>query len=188
MPISVLDRSWTYFALRGVIALMFGVVAMAAPLSTVVALAILWGFWALIDGAGSLVQSFKAPNSPARWSLVLAGVLSLVVAFLVIFQPGLSAVALTWVLGVWLIARGLIEALAAVVGVVEFRAAMLGSAAVDLVLGTLFVANPGIAVIGITWVLGLTALVWGIALCALAVWVRRAEGRTATSQVAGSAQ
>lgn len=178
MAESLLTRSWQYLALRGVAGVAFGVLAMAAPVETVIALALLWGIWALFDGVGTLIQAFRSHRGPARWTLVLTGVVSLVAAFFAIVRPGLSAEALTWVLGIWLVLRGLLEITLSVVDRVESRWGMILSGLVDIVLGALFMANPGFGAVSIAVVLGLTALVWGIVLCALAFWVHRSAPRS----------
>jgi uncharacterized membrane protein HdeD (DUF308 family) len=188
MATSLLARSWTYLLVRGLVGVVFGIVAMAAPLSTVAALALLWGFWALFDGVSTLAQAFKAKAPPVRWVLVLTGVLSLVVAFLAIFSPSMTAVALTWALGIWLAGRGALEGVLALVDSRgSARWSMFASAMLDVLLGTLVMSNPGKSAVAIAFVLGLTALVWGLCLCALAWWVRRAGSRPATTYQQGAA-
>jgi uncharacterized membrane protein HdeD (DUF308 family) len=187
-PTSLLERDWTYLVLRGLLAVVFGVVAMIWPLSTVTALAVLWGVWALVDGASTLGQARSAPAPAVRWTLVAMGVLSLVVAFLAIFSPGLTAVALTWVLGLWLTARGVLECVLGLVDQIgSARWVTLLGALVDLFLGTLFLSNPGRGAVGIAVVLGLSALVWGAAVLALGVWSRRRARRNprATTSLEG---
>lgn len=120
-----------------------------------------------MPGVSALAQAFGAQEGVTRWALVLTGLVSLVVAFLAIFRPGLTAVALTWVLGLWWTARGVLEC---VLGLVNH----VGSTRWVALLGALFLSNPGGAV-GIAVVLGLSALVWGVALLGLGLWVRRSR-------------
>jgi uncharacterized membrane protein HdeD (DUF308 family) len=170
---ALLSRDWTYLVLRGAIAVVFGVVAMLWPRSTVAALAVLWGVWALVDGASTLAQADAARTDRARWTLLATGALSLVVACLAILSPGLTAVALTWLLGLWLTARGVLECVLALVDQVgSARWVALIGALVDLFLGSLFLSNPGRGAVGIAVVLGFCALVWGLALLGLGLWAR----------------
>jgi uncharacterized membrane protein HdeD (DUF308 family) len=149
------------------------VVAMAWPSLTVGVLVVLWGVWALLDGLAALAQAFGDTRSAPRWALLLTGVVSLVVAFLAIVSPAMAAEAITWVLGAWLLARGVLEAVIALADRIgSARWVLLLNALVDVLLGTLFVTNPGGAVLGVAFVLGLVALVWGIAWIALGVWTR----------------
>ena len=181
-----LGVGWTYLLLRGVVAIVFGIVAMVWPQSTATALAFLWGVWALADGFGSLLQAFQpADTRGSRWLLIVTGVLALAAGLIAVTSPAMTAVALTWVLGIWLVLRGAIEVVSAFgssPGVP--RGLLFLGAALDVLLGVLFVANPGGAVVGISVVLGLAALAWGLVFTAIALWVRRQTASTSGQRVA----
>lgn len=168
-----LNVSWKVLLVRGVIAILFGIVAIAWPTSTVIALALLWGFWALFDGVGSLVQAFQPESRGGRVWLVIMGLVALVAAVFAIFRPAVTAVALTWILGIWLIVRGVFEAIGAFSSNLLLpRWLLLLGAALSLLLGVLFVANPGRAAVAIALWLGIAALVWGGVFVAMAISVR----------------
>jgi uncharacterized membrane protein HdeD (DUF308 family) len=168
-----LNVGWKVLLVRGVIAILFGIVAIAWPTTTAIALAFLWGFWALFDGVGSLVQAFQPESRGGRVWLVIMGLIALAAAFFAIFRPAVTAVALTWILGIWLIVRGVFEAIGAFrSGLVLPRWLLLLGAALSLLLGALFVANPGRAVVAIAVWLGIVALVWGGVFVAMAISVR----------------
>jgi uncharacterized membrane protein HdeD (DUF308 family) len=169
-----LSLAWKVLVARGIVGLVFGVIALAWPGETVVAFVILWGLWALVDGIGSLVEGFgTGPGSP-RWLHLLMGLASLIVAFFAIFSPSMTASALTWLVGIWLIVRGVFELVAAAVGSgLTGRGFLVASGVVDLVLGILFAANPGRAAVGIAWLLGLVAIVWGLVFLVIGLVVRR---------------
>lgn len=176
------DMKWSHLVVRGGAAVAFGVVAMLFPLSTASALALLWGIWALVDGALTLVQAFRAERSPARPALGAMGVVGLLAGALAVSDPGLAAVTLTWVLGIWLIARALLEAVVALVDrEVESRAGWLLNGAVDVLLGLLFVLNPGRSAVGLAVVLGLVATVWGVVLISMGLLVRRRQDTPAVA-------
>lgn len=171
---SWLDTSWKQMLSRGLIALVFGAVAVLYPLSTAMALALVWGIWALADGVTSLGQAVRPAPPTARLLLAAIGVIGLAAGLLAVTSPGLTAVALTWILGIWLVARGVLDATLAIFGAgAASRAGLLFSGAVDLVLGALFVLNPGRAALQLAVVLGVTALVWGAGLVLAAVLTRR---------------
>jgi len=175
------DLGWSHLVLRGALAVVFGVVAMVFPLSTATALAFLWGIWALADGVATLVQAFRAPRSPVRPALAVMGVVALVAGAVAVSDPGLTAVTLTWIVGIWLIARGVLEAVVAAVQPGEqSRAGLLLSGAVDVVLGLLFVLNPGRSAVSLAVVLGLVAVVWGAVLIGAGLAVRSRERAAAT--------
>ncbi len=164
--------SWKMLLLRGGIGIVFGIVAIAWPKGTAIAFALLWGFWALADGVGSIVQAFQ-PDAKGRVWLILMGLIALVAAFFAIFSPGVAAVALTWILGIWLIVRGLFEIVAAFTssGDVSRWLLVLGGA-LSVVLGVLFTANPGKGAVSIAVLLGVMALLWGITFVVLALMLR----------------
>jgi uncharacterized membrane protein HdeD (DUF308 family) len=169
-----LNVSWKPLLVRGVIAILFGIVAIAWPTSTVIALAFLWGFWALFDGIGSLVQAFQPESRGGRVWLVIMGLIALVAAFFAIFRPAVTAVALTWILGIWLIVRGVFEAIGAFSSnLVLPRWLLLLGAALSLLIGVLFVANPGRAAVAIAVWLGVVAIVWGGVFVAMAIAIHR---------------
>jgi uncharacterized membrane protein HdeD (DUF308 family) len=179
MALASWDEKWQHLLVRGAVAVVFGLVAMLYPLSTVIALALLWGVWALVDGMVTLAVAGRpgtTVGAGGRVALALLGVLALVAGALAVFRPGLTAVALTWILGLWLIARGVLDAVVAVADRDrESRIALLLSGAVDILLGLLFALNPGRAAIGLALVLGITALVWGLVLVVGALLVRRRQ-------------
>jgi uncharacterized membrane protein HdeD (DUF308 family) len=104
-----LSLAWKVLVARGVVGLVFGVTAVAWPGETAVAFVVLWGIWALVDGIGSIVEGFNSDPPGPRWIHLLMGAASLVVAFFAIFSPSMTATTLTWILGIWLIVRGLSE-------------------------------------------------------------------------------
>jgi uncharacterized membrane protein HdeD (DUF308 family) len=180
-----LELSWKALVLRGGVAIVFGILAVVWPLETVTALAFLWGFWALFDGIGSIMQAFQ-PETTGRQRalLILIGLVALVVAFFAIFSPAVTAATLIWLLGIWLIVRALMEAILAFTTAGSgSRGVLLFSAALDLVLGVLFVAYPDKSLVGIGFVLGLVAIAWGVVFLVGGLMIRRA----AQAEAAGTA-
>ncbi|WP_203590794.1 DUF308 domain-containing protein [Streptomyces sp. SID13031] len=159
---------------RGAIGIVFGILAIVWPISTAIALALLWGFWALMDGIGSLTQAFRPESRGSRLWLGVIGVIALVAAFFAIFSPAVTAVTLTWILGIWLIVRGVFEAVGAfTTDQLAPRWFLVLSAALSILLGILFAANPGKGAVGIAVFLGVVALLWGAAFLVAGLAVRR---------------
>jgi uncharacterized membrane protein HdeD (DUF308 family) len=169
-----LSLTWKVLVVRGVMGLLFGIVALVWPGETVVAFVVLCGIWALVDGIGSLVEGFTTRPGGPRWLHLLMGLASLIVAFFAIFSPSMTASALTWLVGIWLIVRGVFELAAAALGSgLSGRGFLVASGLVDLVLGVLFAANPGRAAVGVAWLLGLVAMVWGVVFLVIGLVVRK---------------
>lgn len=172
----VLDLSWKVMVARGAVGVIFGIVAMVWPLSTVIALVVLWGVWALIDGIGAFVAVFTVPGTGAKIGFALLGLLAIGVAIFCFVRPDVTAAALTWVLGIWLIVRGLVDAVVVLMERTKGTWALaLVAALLSVVIGVLFVANPGKAVVSIAWILGLVALVWGVVFLVLGFITRSVQ-------------
>ena len=177
-----LELSWKALVVRGAVGIVFGIVAVVWPLETATALVFLWGFWALFDGIGSIMQAFQPETSGRqRALLVLIGVIALVVAFFAIFSPAVTVATLIWLLGIWLIVRGVMEVIIAFTNTGSgSRGMLLFSAALDLLLGILFVANPDASVVGIAFLLGLVAIAWGVVFLIGGLMIRRAQSTEAS--------
>jgi uncharacterized membrane protein HdeD (DUF308 family) len=171
-----MNISWQSLVVRGVVGIVFGILAMVWPTSTAIALALLFGFWALVDGVGSIAQAFQKDATGRVW-LAVMGVLALIAAFFAIFSPAVTAVALTWILGIWLVVRGIFELAGAFASSTQVpRWLLVVGGLLSIVLGVLFAANPGRSAVAIAFWLGLIALAWGIAFVVLGFVVRTEKG------------
>jgi uncharacterized membrane protein HdeD (DUF308 family) len=158
-----LEFTWKFEVARGIIGILFGIVAMIWPVETVIALAILWGIWALIDGIGSIALAFLPDARQGRGWLIFMGVIAIVAAFFAILSPEVAAATLMWILGIWLIVRGLFELVGAFgVGGGLPMWLMLAGAAISILIGVLFVWRPGGSAVALAVWLGICAVVWGV--------------------------
>jgi uncharacterized membrane protein HdeD (DUF308 family) len=156
---------------RGAVAVVLGIIAIFWPDTAIFTFMVIWGLWALIDGIAVLFLAFRPEARASRSMLLVQGVLGVVLGLLIVTHPGLSASVVTWLAGVWFVVRGLLEAFAAFG--TSPRGLLLASAAVDVVLGVLFMVNPGGSAKGITVVLGIVALLWGVALVVIGLAWRK---------------
>lgn len=170
-----LTLGWKMLLVRGALGIVFGILAIAWPISTAIALALLWGIWALTDGIGSIAQAFQPDYRGSRLWLILLGVIALIAGFFAIVHPGMTAATLTWILGIWLIVRGIFELAGAFSSHLPMpRWLLVLNGLLSLFIGILFAANPGAGAVSIAVLLGVTALVWGVVLIGVAWSVRRA--------------
>jgi uncharacterized membrane protein HdeD (DUF308 family) len=176
VPKDLLTAAWKLLLLRGVIGIVLGIVLIAWPQATIVVLMVLVGIWALIDGIGLAAQVFaKGAGTGQRVFFGVMALVALVVAIFAIFRPGVAASAVTWFLGVWLLVRGLFELVGAFSSTISApRWLLVLSALLDLVLGWLFVANPGTAAVAVAVVIGILAIAWGVVFVVLALAARSA--------------
>lgn len=176
MPKDLLTAAWKLLLLRGVIGIVLGIVIMVWPQATIAVLMVLVGLWALVDGIGLAAQVFaKGASVGQRVFFGVMALVALVVALVAIFRPGVAASVVTWFLGIWLLVRGLFELVGAFSSTVAApRWLLVLGALLDLVLGWLFVANPGTAAVAVAWLIGLVAVAWGVVFVVLAIAARSA--------------
>lgn len=175
MNTSWFTLTWRAMIVRGVIAIGIGILALIWPGLTAITLALVWGIWALIDGGMSVLLVFRSDASTAQriGGGVLAA-LAIIAGLFAIIRPGVTVVVLTWMLGIWLIVRGVAELVAAFSHRTPTpRWLLVLSAVVDGLLGILFVANPGAGALTVATVLGLFTILWGIAILGLGIVARR---------------
>lgn len=148
--------------IRSILAVLFGIIAMAWPVGTAVTLVIMWGIYALVDGVAFLGLGFSLPAGRAL-NLIM-GALGIVAGLIAIFRPISSMVALAWVMGIWLIARGIVEVIGAFSdddqGNSKWMLALSGVLAV--LAGMLFVAYPGEAAVSMALWLGMLVFFFGV--------------------------
>lgn len=127
-------------------------------------MAILWGAYALVDGLGFMWLGFGTLlRGPAKVLSIVMGLLGMVAGLLAILRPIDSAVALTWVLGIWLIARGVVEMVASFTGHPDVsRWTLLLGGLLAVLAGILFVSYPGEVALSMMLWLGVLVLGFGI--------------------------
>jgi uncharacterized membrane protein HdeD (DUF308 family) len=169
-------RAWSVLLIRGICNVLFAFVAFLQPGLTLVALVLLWGIYAVVDGAMSLTTGVAARRSGGpHWPLVLSGASGLVAGIIACIWPGVTLVVLLAIMSAWAIVRGVLEIAAAIrLRHVLPRAWILGaSGALSIAFGILLVAWPAIAITTLVYTAALASLAFGILAIALAVHLRR---------------
>jgi len=171
---SALTSNWWLVLLRGILAVLFGIFALASPLAAFGALVLVFGVWAFIDGIDALAMSISGWRS---WQFLVAGLVGIGVGLLTFFRPGFTAMALYAAIAAWSIARGILE-----IGIaVELRKAIRGefwlvlSGVVSIVFGVLMILLPAAGVLALAWLIGIYALIFGLMMIALSVRLRSAH-------------
>ena len=170
--LGLVARDWWVFAIRGVAALVFGVLAFVWPETTLTVLVILFGAYVLVDGASLLVALARGDTLARRhaWSFGIMGVLGIVAGLITFVWPDLTALSLLYVVAFWSITTGTFQVIAAIAlrreldG--EFWMALGGVASV--VFGVLLVAFPGEGLISLVWLVGIWSVVFGVSSIGLA--------------------
>src|SRR5271169_138844 len=110
-----LTRNWWIVALRGVVAVLFGVFALVWPRSTLDLLVLLIGAYALVDGVFAIVAGFSNRAGHDRWWVLwLEGLVGIAAGVVIVLRPGLATLLLLDVVALWAIVTGVLELVAAV--------------------------------------------------------------------------
>ena len=173
--LDILARNWWAMALRGLFAVLFGVAAFVWPGLTLAVLVILWGAYALVDGIFTLIAAFRAAQMRMTWwPLVVEGILGVAAGVVAFAWPGITALALLYLIAAWAILTGIVEIVAAVrlrdVISGEWMLALTG--VLSIVLGVILVAAPGAGALALVWTIGAYAILVGIVLIALGFRLR----------------
>jgi uncharacterized membrane protein HdeD (DUF308 family) len=172
-------RNWWVLALRGVVAILFGVIAFSQPGITLTALVWTWGAYALVDGVCALVSAVRAATSYQRWGmLLLEGVAGIAAGIVAFGWTGITALTLLYLIAAWAIVTGIFE-IAAAIRLREMIEGewLLGLAGVlSILLGVLIVARPGAGLLASVWIIGSYALIFGIVMLVLAFRLRALSG------------
>lgn len=160
---NLLRRSSNQLFITGAIAIVFGLIAAIFPIGTAVTLVLIWGAYALVDGALALTTAFRPEGRPAKAVLIAVGVIGVVAGMMALFRPVDSAVAMAWALGVWLIVRAVFELASAFADQPRGPRWLIALTGVLwLLAGILVVAFPGQAAVTIAVWLGMIAIGCGI--------------------------
>jgi len=160
-----LERSWGWIVLRGVAAVLFGLLAVTRPGVTLAALVFMWGAYAISDGVLAMMAGFRIRDrGRPLWSFVLAGLLGIATGVLTFRWPGPTALALLLLIATWSIVMGGLQIVAAIAlrKVVEGEWALGLSGVLSLAFGVLAVVHPGAGALGLLWMIASYAIGFGV--------------------------
>ncbi len=171
-----MSRWWWTFILRGVVAVGFGILAFFAPGWGVLVLVALFGIWALIEGISAFFTGLRTRGANRNWWLeLLVGVLSITAGLLALIFPGFASGILLILIAAWAIVIGLFQISMAIRLRDEIRGEFwLGLAGVAaIILGVSMFLFPTAGILGLVWLIGSLAIVFGVFLIVLG-WRLRA--------------
>ena len=110
-----IGRMWWLVLLRGLAAIVFGILAWTNPGVTVITLVLFWGAYALVDGVAALIAGWQTKDSgKPMWQVVLVGIVGIAAGIFTFVQPAVTAVALLILIAAWAIVNGVFEIAAAI--------------------------------------------------------------------------
>jgi uncharacterized membrane protein HdeD (DUF308 family) len=176
---SILDaftKNWWVLLIRGILAVLFGIMAFTLPDLTLVTLVLLYGVYAFADGLTAIFVG----GSARAWWFVLLGVLGVIVGVFTFIYPGITAVALLYLIAAWAVVRGVFEIVTAIKLRKEISNEWLLVIAgvLSVLFGVALVANPAAGVLAVVWIIGTYAFIFGLMMIVLAFRLRGLSGRS----------
>jgi uncharacterized membrane protein HdeD (DUF308 family) len=173
--LEAMKKGWWLLVLRGVCAVLFGVLTIVWPGITLVTLVLLFGAYALVNGFFTLGVALRADKAtPGKGTLLLLGLLGVAAGILTFFYPGITALSLLVVIAWWAIVTGIFEIAAAVKlrKVMSNEWLLILSGVLSVVFGALLIVMPSAGALSILWLIGAYAILFGILLLALAFKIK----------------
>ncbi len=170
-----ITQNWWMYALRGLVAVIFGIVALTWPGQTLQALVLVFGAFALVDGTINVFAGLSsAPFFDRWWAVLLVGVAGVVIGVLTFFWPSITAFVLLYFIAAWALITGIFEIVAAIQlrSVITGEWALILSGMLSILLGVLMFAFPGAGAVSLVWLIGIYAIFFGIALLIFAFRLR----------------
>jgi uncharacterized membrane protein HdeD (DUF308 family) len=168
----LLARYWWVLALRGVLAVLFGLFAFFIPGITLLTLVLLFGAYVLLDGIFDLVAATRSPSH--HWALVLEGIVGIIAGILTFLWPGITAMVLLYLIAFWAIFTGVLEIIAGIRlrQVLSDEIWLILMGVLSLLFGLFILIFPGAGALAVVYWIGAYALLFGIMLLALAFRLR----------------
>lgn len=169
--LQLMAKNWWAIALRGLVAIVFGIMAFAWPGKTAALIVLFFGAYVLIDGVFAFIASFTMQGGIKRWwLLLLEGLLGIILGIMFLASPGFTAVVIVTLIAIWALITGVFEI---IIGIASAKLLpdswlIILTGVLSLVFGFLLLRNPGAGIIAMLWIIGMYAILTGVLLIAVA--------------------
>jgi uncharacterized membrane protein HdeD (DUF308 family) len=182
-----LKTNWWIIALRGILSIIVGIMALFMPATTLLIITLVFGAYSIVDGIFYIVAGINRAREERAWgNLILLGLLEIITGLVVLIMPQVATISLTYflwtMLSMWSIATGIFEIAAAI----RLRRKIRGewflvfiglvSIVVGICLTVLLWMNPAASLVTLGWFIGADFIVTGITSILLALKLRKLEG------------
>lgn len=171
---TLLAHNWWTVALRGAIAILFGLAVFVWPGITLAVLVILFGIFAILGGILALAALRDRNTDEPWWLLLLEGLLGIAVGIITFIWPGITGLFLLYLIAAWAIVTGIVEIIAAI-GLrkqIENEWLLIAAGIASLLFGILLAIRPVAGAVAILWVIGAYAIFFGVLLLVLGFRLR----------------
>jgi uncharacterized membrane protein HdeD (DUF308 family) len=160
-----LAKNWWVLVVRGVAAVIFGVLTFVWPAISLAVLVLMWGAYALVDGVFAIIGSFRGPRSNGfPWWIFITGIAGVLAGILTFVNPAITAVALLLLIAAFAIVRGVMEIVAAIRlrKEIDNEWLLILAGVVSIAFGVLVALFPGAGALAIVLWIGVFAIVVGV--------------------------
>jgi uncharacterized membrane protein HdeD (DUF308 family) len=173
--LDALARNWGLILLRGILAIIFGVLAFVWPGITLISLVLLYGAFAFMDGILAIAAAVRGGLPAPRWWLALIGIFGIAAGILTVLWPQITALVLLLFIAGWAIATGIMQ----IIGAIKLREEiddewlLIAGGVLSVVFGVLLALWPGAGALAMVLVIGSFAIMFGILEVLFALRLRR---------------
>jgi len=173
--VHALAKNWWLLLLRGIAAIIFGLLALAWPGLTLLTLILFYGAFALVDGVLAIVAAITGGVPGSRWWLAIVGLLGIAAGLLTFLTPGLTALVLLFFIAGWAIVTGVFE----IIGAIKLRKEidnewlLILGGIISVLFGVGMMLAPGAGALALVWVIGAYSVVMGVLFVALAFRLKK---------------
>src|SRR5215813_9585394 len=165
MLLATFKKHWWVPVLRGVAAIIFGIIAFTHPVMAAATLVLFFGAWVLIDGIFRVVGAIGHRASDKEWgSDLIIGILGIIVGLLTFHAPGITALALVIYIAAWALMTGATEIALAIKMRREIKGEwfliLMGLA--SIIFACLLFWNPLSGAAALIWIIAWYAVIMGV--------------------------
>jgi uncharacterized membrane protein HdeD (DUF308 family) len=170
-----LARNWWLILLRGLCAIIFGLLTIIWPGLSLFTLVILYGVFALFDGGLAIGAAIMGDTPAPRWWLALVGAFGIAAGAVTLLWPGITGLVLLFFIAGWAIAAGVFE----IVGAIKLRKEienewlLIASGVLSVLFEVLILMFPGAGALGLAFAIGMVAMLYGVLVVGFALRLRR---------------
>lgn len=161
------SRNWSIILLRGILTVIFGIIAIVLPGITLLALILLLSVYLLINGISNIWISIKS----REWWLLIAGLISVIAAILIYFYPIQTEIILLYFVAIWAIVDGLLELIFSLGYHKKVKNVWIYifSSVISILFGIVLIVFPISSLFALIWLIGIYAIIFGILVIIFAI-------------------
>ena len=173
--VGILTRNWWAWLVRGIAAIIFGVLAWFWPGLTWITIAIFFGAYALVDGIFAIVATVRAAETQQRWwPFLIEGIVGILIAAITFYDVRITLLALYFTIAAWAFLTGILEIVAAI----QLRKHianeiwLIVAGIASIAFGVLMVWFPLAGMLAVIWLIAAYAIVFGFIMIGFALRLR----------------